>query len=242
VIDGVNDGTCLDVTNQRTFADGFEWVRLRSGGWVASDYLARSCNGGGTSSDVSFGPGAGQGEVATSSGVGLQVRSGPGLRFAVLGNVNDGTCLNLTNQRAFADGFEWARLRSGGWVASDYLLRGCSGDGTDVGFDPDPEFGRPPVNGYIAQTKYGFCTRQGGLVPYTPGRSLPSDPGFPYVVAAPNSTLQAVRRVVPGSFRTQGRRGEYVQAGAYDNVSKADCVVALLRERGIRDARVVTNP
>ena len=64
--------------------------------------------------------------------------------------------------------------------------------------------------------------------------------GRRYVVVVPvteSDTLSRVRDFVPDAFAAQSRRGDYVNAGEFDNVSDAQRRSKFLREQGL-DARV----
>jgi len=68
------------------------------------------------------------GASAVVSGTGaqqLRVRSGPGLTYATLSTVADGTQLRVLDGPEAADGFEWWKVQTEdgqeGWVAGDWL-------------------------------------------------------------------------------------------------------------------------
>lgn len=203
----------------------------------------------------------GAGTVATRTGIGLNIRSGPGLSYPIIDAVEDGTVLDLGSARVSADGYEWAQLADGrwlqAWVASDYVR-----EGQEVAFpnpdDPDypdyPGYERPvalrPSNNMVKTTR-GFC-RRGRLIPYNGSQPVGAGSAGPYAVVVPTSSQGSqvsnvrtqVRQVyssMPVLARATGQ-GPYVDAGTFSDVSRADCLTAWLRDRGIRDARVVFRP
>lgn len=67
--------------------------------------------------------------VITNSGIGLNIRSGPGLDYRRIGGVADGTYLNTVSENIvyrYSDDYHWKQVE-GGWVASEYLYEGRSG-------------------------------------------------------------------------------------------------------------------
>ncbi len=61
------------------------------------------------------------GYVDTKGGVGLNVRSGPGLNYPIVGAVPDGRYLATVGGIVYSDGYAWEQLPDGSWVQSDYL-------------------------------------------------------------------------------------------------------------------------
>lgn len=60
--------------------------------------------------------------VETLTESGLNVRSGPGLKYSVIGGVPDGGVIIYLNKKIiYSDGLAWAQLSSGGWIAIDKL-------------------------------------------------------------------------------------------------------------------------
>ncbi|NEQ24065.1 MAG: peptidoglycan-binding protein [Microcoleus sp. SIO2G3] len=68
--------------------------------------------------------------------------------------------------------------------------------------------------------------------------------GNSYVVVVPirgDDTLSEVQRYISGATRTDSKRGEYVNAGAFNNRDEAESLSYRLRSRGL-DARVAYRP
>jgi peptidoglycan hydrolase-like protein with peptidoglycan-binding domain len=61
------------------------------------------------------------GTVSTNTGIGLNIRSGPGLENSVIGGATDGTFVPTGEGTIYEDGYYWTRVSTGGWAASDYL-------------------------------------------------------------------------------------------------------------------------
>ena len=60
--------------------------------------------------------------VDTNSGIGLNIRSGPGLDYRRLGGAPDGANLEQVSEEVvYRDGYAWTPVSGGGWAASDYL-------------------------------------------------------------------------------------------------------------------------
>lgn len=61
------------------------------------------------------------GYVETNSGIGLNIRSGPGTGYFVVGGAEDGAFLEQDYETVvYNEGYAWTPLYTGGWVASDY--------------------------------------------------------------------------------------------------------------------------
>jgi hypothetical protein len=71
-------------------------------------------------------PGSGFAHIGNTSGFGANVRSEPGLAYAVLTQLSDGIRVELTGEVQSADGFNWqhVRLEDGrlGWIVDQFLI------------------------------------------------------------------------------------------------------------------------
>lgn len=71
-------------------------------------------------------PGSGFARIGNTSGFGANVRSEPGLAFAVLTQLSDGVRVELTGEAQSADGFNWQRVRLEdgrlGWIVDKFLI------------------------------------------------------------------------------------------------------------------------
>ena len=63
----------------------------------------------------------GGGHVSTNSGIGLNVRSGPGLGYAIEDGASEGTRVHTVDGTVYQDGYAWEELSDGNWVAANYL-------------------------------------------------------------------------------------------------------------------------
>ncbi len=81
------------------------------------------------------------GYVVTNSGIGLNVREGPGLGYFVVGGAPDGAFLEQDYETVvYNDGYAWTPLYGGGWVAADYTVEGGY---SPVAYYGDEGCGRP---------------------------------------------------------------------------------------------------
>lgn len=111
-IGGYGYGARVSLTGAQQYAGGRNWSQLVGGGWVASGYL--SYGGGSGGGTVPIGGG-----VYVKAGSGLLVRNAPS--GSIIGSRGYGQKVSLTGAEQVANGYTWAQLASGGWVAKDYL-------------------------------------------------------------------------------------------------------------------------
>jgi hypothetical protein len=180
----------------------------------------------------------GSGVVSTNSGIGLNVRSGPGLSFPIIGGASDGASLVLVGSPVFADGYRWQRVSTGGWVASDFVSggfvnistgNGCLREISACGGDSEVIISRPIV-----------ITRPPTVTPTPPIAIVPPSVGGSYVAAVPGgqATLFQVQRVIPNARLDRAREGSFVNAGSFPTHDGAQSVTSFLRASGF-DARVI---
>jgi hypothetical protein len=103
------NGDSVALTGASRFADGYNWVQLTQGGWVAEYYLSY---GGGGERPVS-------GTAYVNAYYGLNVRDYPA--GYVIDTLPDREEVELTGDRQYAAGSYWVKLSGRGWVAEDYL-------------------------------------------------------------------------------------------------------------------------
>lgn len=157
------------------------------------------------------------GVVSTNSGIGLNIRSGPGLHFPIIGGAPDGAFLELTGRPVVANCYTWRQVTTGGWVATEYVA------GSFGGCRPGPV--HPPV----------------GIAPPVPPPA--GWRGGPYVVVVPPiggnlpNQLSWVRQFVPGAFRDAALPGQFINAGSFRDYDAAQSQSYFLRSQGF-DARV----
>jgi uncharacterized protein YgiM (DUF1202 family) len=109
IIDGLYNGTVVEVTEE---SGG--WLKLARGGWVAAS-LTTAASGASTPapSQNSRASSGDSGTVRiTTNGNGLNVRSGPGTSYGIVGGVANGQQVATTGQQQG----DWIQLASGGWI------------------------------------------------------------------------------------------------------------------------------
>ncbi|EKQ70720.1 putative peptidoglycan-binding domain-containing protein [Leptolyngbyaceae cyanobacterium JSC-12] len=137
-IGGLSDGTVIETFGEVVDRYGYEWQRIDSGAWVATDYVNYyddvslsddcyydcyyDCYDNVSYYDDYYRPVSYSGGVVdTYSGIGLNIRYGPGLGYGVRTAVSDGTYLAGTGRVEYRDGYRWEEHPSGYWYASDYV-------------------------------------------------------------------------------------------------------------------------
>lgn len=116
-IGGLTNGQRIEVIST---SNG--WYQLSSGGWVAGNYTTGGGGGGGGGTPGGGTPGGSFVTVTAPSGV--NIRSGPGTGYAVIGGLAQGTSVRVINSSG-----GWYQLSSGGWIAGNYTSGGGSGSG-----------------------------------------------------------------------------------------------------------------
>lgn len=132
VIDIMSNGQNGLIIDGPVYADGYTWFQLTyvggtSDGWVAGEFLGL----------VSTGGGLAVGDTVAVVSDALNVRSGPGLGYAIIDVMVYGQNGLIIDGPADADGYTWYKLTyvggtSDGWVAGDYLGY-VSGGGFSIG-------------------------------------------------------------------------------------------------------------
>lgn len=155
------------------------------------------------------------GVVSTHSGIGLNIRSGPGVHYPIIGGAPDGAFLDLTGKPVVGRCYTWRRVTTGGWVATDFVAGGGSGCAGPVA----PPVAVPPVAGPVAP--------QAG----------------PYIVVVPKiggnlpNQLAWIQQFVPGAFPDVALPGTFINAGSFWDYDAAQSQSYFLRSQGF-DARV----
>jgi uncharacterized protein YraI len=111
IIGGLGNGARANVVS---LSNGF--YRLSSGGWIAANLTSGIGSGGG--------PGTGtpvNRTVTVTSASGVNIRSGPGTNYAIIGGLGNGARANVV---ALSNGFY--RLSSGGWIAASLTSGGST--------------------------------------------------------------------------------------------------------------------
>lgn len=165
------------------------------------------------------------GVVSTNSGIGLNIRSGPGLGFPIIGGAPDGAFLDLTGRPVVGSCYTWRRVTTGGWVATDFVDKFGSGCAPrrDCGLDCQP-IARPPA-----------------VIPDRPWRGGPYRVVVPEIGGNPRNQLAWVQQFVPSAFRDVALPGEFINAGEFRDYDAAQSQSFFLRSQGF-DSRVYFGP
>ncbi len=122
IIGVANTGDVASVTGPTTYADGYSWIPvfvhgLAINGFVASEFF--------TNASGSTGWIRGTSVVVTSDNVNL--RSGAGLGYSVVGNFDAHTPAIVNDGPRSADGYDWYNITIAGmtgWMADAFLVVG----------------------------------------------------------------------------------------------------------------------
>ncbi len=113
---GVIGALSNGATAQTTGRTSGGWVELSTGGWVSSSWVTGGAGTGGGGGGGGGGTPVGSVRISTN-GSALNVRSGPGAGFGVLGALPNGTTANTTGRTSGG----WVELTSGGWVDGSWV-------------------------------------------------------------------------------------------------------------------------
>ena len=93
------------------------WSRIGTNRWVSSEYLSSSTssggNTGGSTTTTSY-------TATVTPNIGLNIRSGPGTNYSILGAYTKGTRITITQESS-----GWGKT-SRGWVSLDYISKSSS--------------------------------------------------------------------------------------------------------------------
>ncbi len=138
VIGYAMDGVNISLTGRERSASGRTWLEIATGGWIAADFVRAGVVASAAPQPATYSVSnsvadrrdrlsvaakaktltAGSGQVYVKASR-LNIRSSPG--GPVIGYAKSGTALQLTGNYKTIDGYEWAELASGGWVATPFL-------------------------------------------------------------------------------------------------------------------------
>lgn len=126
IIATYSQGTNATVLEGPASGNGYSWYRIEISngtvGWMVSDFLTEGSNGGGWP--------AGTPVYVNSDGV--RLRSDAGTGASVLGTYNANTNAVVTDGPLSANSYFWYQVSiqgQTGWMASEFLSEGSSGDG-----------------------------------------------------------------------------------------------------------------
>ncbi len=143
IIGVVNTGDVVSVTGETISADGYSWVPVFVQGQAINGYVAGEffSNASGSTGWI-----RGTSVIVTSDNVNL--RSGAGLGYSVVGNFDAHTPAIVNDGPRSADGYDWYNITiSGttGWMADAFLVLGYV-DG------PTPDTGQFTIGTYVRPT------------------------------------------------------------------------------------------
>ncbi|HWV35665.1 MAG TPA: SH3 domain-containing protein [Thermomicrobiales bacterium] len=128
VVGTFDTGTNAWVVAGPQSADGYTWYKISmiidgqgAVGWMADDFLAWGHNGGGNDGGTSFPIGAWM--MTTTD---LNLRSGAGTGYGVIGVYPEGTAATVLDGPVSANGYQWYRVEIAddgnvGWFAGEFL-------------------------------------------------------------------------------------------------------------------------
>lgn len=133
VVKIIPNGTTGTVLSGETYADGYSWVKvsmLGAAGWMAARCLE---SGTGTTTPPPATPTTGVFPIGStvyvdsSTGGAVNLRSGPGLSYAVVKFIPNGTSGTVLSGETAADGYSWVQvsmLGATGWLVARCLEAG----------------------------------------------------------------------------------------------------------------------
>lgn len=159
VIGLINIGDVVNLTGDYVDADGYTWMSVTvvgtgQGGWTALEF---------------FEPVLGtiiwpEGTIVHVNSDNVNLRSGPGLGYNVIGNYDSGTNATISAGPEEADGYSWHKILitgTSGWMATDFLTEGATDGGgggwsagTYVTTTTDLNLRTGPGTGYSILTTY----------------------------------------------------------------------------------------
>lgn len=113
VVDCLKKGTKVTV-----YAECGDWARIGTNRWVHKDWIAKSAP-----STPAFKRFSG----TVTPDIGLNIRSGPGTNYSIVGALSKGAKVEVVGQKG-----DWYQIGTDRWVHSDYIKKG--GTGTSSGF------------------------------------------------------------------------------------------------------------
>lgn len=130
------------------------WVGLEQGGWVAANWVRSGAGSGGSvsaSSNSTSAP-ASTGQVrVTTNGSALNVRSGPGLDYAVTGVLPNGAVASTSGRTSGG----WIQLADGGWISSSWVGGSSSQASNSTGGGGGSNAVTVATNGNPLNARYG---------------------------------------------------------------------------------------
>lgn len=108
IVDCLKKGTKVTV-----YAECGDWARIGTNRWVHKDWIAKSAP-----SIPAFKKFSG----TVTPSIGLNVRSGPGTNYSIVGVLSKGAKVEVVGQKG-----DWYQIGTDRWVHSDYIKKGSAG-------------------------------------------------------------------------------------------------------------------
>ncbi len=118
VVGSLHAGTVVQITEKKTVGSTV-WGKI-SNGWISMDYVQLT-----NATDT---PAQKIGGTVSAGGSRLRIRTGPGTSYAIAGYVNDGSRVEILEQKT-AGGMVWGRV-SNGWISLSYVTLDGQSSGT----------------------------------------------------------------------------------------------------------------
>jgi len=127
VLGVLNVGDVVDNLGESADADGYTWIKVSvtatgTVGWTALEFFSPVLG-------TIIWPVGTAVHVASNN---VNLRTGPGLGYAVIGNYNTGTTATIVAGPEESDGYSWHKIDINGtvgWMATDFLAEGAGNDG-----------------------------------------------------------------------------------------------------------------
>lgn len=111
----VTAGQSVTILETTTGTDGYQWGRT-SQGWIRMDFVSLT-----TGTTIgSTGTGTTTTGNATITGTAVNIRSGAGTNYPVVGSVSMGQSVSILETTTGTDGYQWGRTNLG-WIRMDFV-------------------------------------------------------------------------------------------------------------------------
>lgn len=130
----LNVGDVVNLTGDSVTADGYTWIPVTvngsgTAGWTALEFFSPVLG-------TIIWPAGTEVHVASDD---VNLRSGPGLSYGVIGTYDSGTTATIVAGPEESDGYSWHKINiegTTGWMATNFLTEGAGDGGSDSGWAP----------------------------------------------------------------------------------------------------------
>ena len=123
ILSRATNGTEVNIY-QTTWVGSTKWARTENG-WISMDYVTVT----GSSDSSSGSSSTGTSETGTVTGTNVNVRSGAGLNYGIVGRMSSGQSVTVTEKQTVG-GLNWGRIGSNQWICLSYVRLNSSGTTT----------------------------------------------------------------------------------------------------------------